>query len=176
MPLRPLTAADLAAYRELMMEAYTLSADAFTTTAEERAREPESWWLRRIADPGGLSAAFGAWDAGRLAGSVALEYAAKPRTRHDVLVLGMYVRAAARGRGLGRALLDAAIRHAAQRPHTRLLTLTVTAGNEAAIRLYEGAGFRAWGTQPMAIATPSGYKDKVHMWRPITRPGDADPG
>ena len=48
-------------YRKLMLEAYVQAADAFTSTAEERAAEPESFWVKRIADPTGLSAAFGAF-------------------------------------------------------------------------------------------------------------------
>lgn len=167
MNLRLLAAADVAAYRTLMMEAYTLAADAFTTTAEERAREPEAWWLRRIADPGGLGVAFGAWQGAALVGGVALEYSPKPKTRHGALLLAMYVQPAARGHGIARALLDAAIDHAGRRPGLRVLTLTVTEGNEAAIRLYERAGFRTWGTEPMAIATSAGYKGRVHMWRPL---------
>lgn len=167
MLLRQLDAADLAAYRTLMLEAYTLAADAFTTTAEERAREPEAWWLRRIADRGGQGAAFGAWQGAALVGSVALEYSAKAKTRHGALLLAMYVRPAARGRGIARALLAAALDHAERRPGTRLVTLTVTEGNDAAIGLYEQAGFRAWGTQPMAIATSAGYKGRVHMWCPL---------
>ena len=62
------------------------------------------------------------------------------------------------------ALLLAAMSHASQRPGTEVVTLTVTEGNAPAIRLYESAGFQVWGLQPMAIATPSGYKGRVHMW------------
>ena len=42
MQIRTLTASDAGRYRELMLEAYTLAPDAFTSTAEEeeRAREP----------------------------------------------------------------------------------------------------------------------------------------
>jgi RimJ/RimL family protein N-acetyltransferase len=158
-----LTAADAPRYRELMLEAYAQAADAFTSTAEERAREPESWWVRRIADATGLTVSFGAEVDGALVGTVALEYSSKPKTRHSALVIGMYVRDSARGQGLGRALLQAALAHAAQRPGIEVVTLTVTEGNAPAIRLYEAAGFSAWGTQPWAIATPSGMKGKVHM-------------
>jgi ribosomal protein S18 acetylase RimI-like enzyme len=163
MLIRPLTAADALAYRELMLEAYVLAADAFTSTAEERAKEPPSWWVQRIGHPHGLHVAFGAEVAGGLLGTVALEYADKPKTRHSALLIGMYVRPSARGQGLGRSLLDAALRHATKRAGVQLVSLTVTEGNEPAIRLYEGAGFVAWGTQPLAIATPSGFKGKVHM-------------
>jgi RimJ/RimL family protein N-acetyltransferase len=165
-----LTASDAAAYRDLMLEAYVLAADAFTSTADERVRAPESWWIKRIADPSGLSASFGAKVGDDLVGTVAIEYSPKPKTKHAALIIGMYVRASARGKGIGRALLDAAIDHASQRPGTLILTLTVTEANESAIRLYREVGFQAWGTQPMAIATPAGYKGKVHMWRAVIAP------
>jgi len=167
MRIRSLTPSDVLSYRELMLEAYVLAADAFTTTAEERGKEPESWWVKRIGDPQGLQVSFGAKIGGGLVGTVALEYAGKPKTRHSALLIGMYVRQHARGKGVGRLLLDAALSHAAERAGVQVVTLTVTEGNEHAIRLYEGAGFVAWGTQPLAIATPSGLKGKVHMSRTL---------
>ena len=158
-----LTAADAGRYRELMLEAYALAADAFVSTPEERAREPASWWTNRIADPSGLTVSFAAELNGELLGTVALEYSPKPKTRHSSLVVGMYVRESARGRGLGRGLLQAALAHSARRPGVEVVELTVTEGNAPAIAMYEAAGFRAWGTQPWAIATPTGLKGKVHM-------------
>jgi RimJ/RimL family protein N-acetyltransferase len=59
--------------------------------------------------------------------------------------------------------LRAALADATQRPEVVVIRLTVTEDNEPAIRLYRQAGFDAWGTQPLAIATPSGFKGKVHM-------------
>ena len=163
MDLRPLNPADAPEYRELMLEAYTLAADAFTSTAEERAAEPMAWWEKRIAGASGLSESFGAFLEGRLVGTVALEYTTKPKTRHAALVLGMYVRPAARGHGAGRALMQAAIAAARARDGIERLHLTVTEGNTPALRLYESVGFAAWGTEPQAIRTPGGFKGKVHM-------------
>lgn len=155
-----------APYRALMLQAYELAADAFTSTAEERATEPESWWIQRIAGPQG--AAFGAFEGDKLVGTVALEFSSKPKTRHKAHVIGMYVSPAARGCGAGKALLAAVIAHAEARAGTLLLTLTVTQGNEPAIQLYRAAGFEVFGTEPLAILTPSGYKGKVHMWRGLS--------
>jgi ribosomal protein S18 acetylase RimI-like enzyme len=161
--IRILVAADALRYRELMLEAYVLAADAFTSTADERSLETEAWWVERIAAANGLRVAFCAEDGSQMLGTVALEYASSPKVRHSAALIGMYVREHARGRGVGRALVDAALADAAQRPGVEVLRLTVTEGNQPAIHLYQQAGFRAWGTQPMAIATPSGYKRKVHM-------------
>jgi RimJ/RimL family protein N-acetyltransferase len=151
-------------YRSLMLEAYELAADAFTSTAEERAAEPEAFWVKRIANPNGLSAAFGAFEGQELVGTVALEFAAKPKTKHKALVIGMYVKPAARGTGAGRALLMAAIEYARSVENLLLLTLTVTEGNASAISLYRSVGFQEYGLEPMAILTPAGYKGKVLMW------------
>jgi ribosomal protein S18 acetylase RimI-like enzyme len=159
-----LTATDAARYRAFMLHAYEAAADAFTSTAEERAAEPESFWVKRIADPGSLSVAFGAFIEDELAGTVTIEFAAKPKTRHKAHLIGMFVSEALRGRGAGRALVEAALAAASERPGVLVVTLTVTQGNDAAIALYESCGFRTFGIEPMAIATPGGFRSKVHMW------------
>jgi ribosomal protein S18 acetylase RimI-like enzyme len=159
-----LTASDAERYRALMLHAYASAADAFTSTPEERAAEPESWWIRRIDDPKGLSQAFGATHNGELVGTVTIEFAAKPKTRHKAHLIGMFVSEAARGLGAGRALVNAALVAAQSRSGVLVVTLTVTEGNTPAIALYESCGFRTFGVEPMAIATPSGFKSKVHMW------------
>jgi RimJ/RimL family protein N-acetyltransferase len=58
----------------------------------------------------------------------------------------------------------AALAAARARPGVRVVTLTVTEGNDAAVGLYARCGFRAFGTEPLAIATPAGFRSKVHMW------------
>lgn len=93
---------DATHYRNLMLEAYELAADAFISTAEERASEPESFWVNRIANTTGMSAVFGAFEGQELVGTVTLEFSAKPKTRHKAVVIGMYVAPAARGAGASR--------------------------------------------------------------------------
>jgi GNAT superfamily N-acetyltransferase len=150
-----------------MLHAYEQEPDAFTSTAEERAAEPLSWWETRIADPQGTKVALGVHHEGRLIGTVALEFSAKPKTRHKVLLIGMFVMSSSRSLGAGRALVEAAIDLARSRPGVTTMGLTVTEGNEPAIRLYNACGFQAFGTEPMAMLTSAGYKGKVHMWRAV---------
>jgi len=172
MHIARLQAADAAQVRTLMLEAYDLAADAFTSTAQERAAEPESFWVKRIADPTGMRVAFGAFEGQDLMGTVALEFSAKPKTRHRALVIGMYVTPSARGKGAARALLEAVVEYARAKEGVLLLTLTVTEGNVPAVDLYRSAGFQVFGVEPMAILTPSGFRAKVHMWLSL-QPGSS---
>lgn len=160
-----LEASDAARYRALMLHAYEAAADAFTSTPEERAAQPDSWWVKRLADAD--SVAFGAFFGDELAGTVTLEFATRSKTRHKAHLIGMFVSEALRGQGAGKALLRAALETAASRPGVLVITLTVTEGNAPAIALYESCGFRTFGIEPMAIATPGGFKSKVHMWLPL---------
>jgi ribosomal protein S18 acetylase RimI-like enzyme len=162
-----LTISEARQYRALMLQAYELAADAFTSTAMERQAEPDSFWVKRISDPSGLSTVFGAFEGQELVGTVALEFSAKPKTRHKALVMGMYVSPKARGMGAGRTLLAAAIELARAREGTHQLTLTVTEGNLPAVSLYKSAGFQSFGIEPMAVLSEQGYKAKVHMWLPL---------
>ena len=150
-----------------MLEAYAGAPDAFVSTAEERAAEAESWWIRRISDPAGLTTSFGAFEKQELLGTIALEFSAKPKTRHKALLIGMYVKPEARRKGFGKALVETALNHLKDRNHIAMVTLTVTEGNASAIKLYREAGFEEFGVEPMAILTPDGYRTKVHMWRRI---------
>jgi ribosomal protein S18 acetylase RimI-like enzyme len=85
----------------------------------------------------------------------------------------MFVHESCRGLDAGAKLVQAALAAARSRPEVRVVTLTVTEGNAPAVRLYKRCGFRQFGVEPMAIATPEGYKSKVHMWLPLGAPGAA---
>jgi len=107
-------------------------------------------------DPGGFLAKpdfLGAWVAvvgGRLAGHVVL---APPRTadvaaallgRDAVMVSRLFVASAARGRGVGAALLEHAVREAHERGLNPVLDVLAT--NSAPIAFYERMGWRLLGT------------------------------
>jgi len=70
----------------------------------------------------------------------------------------------ARGAGVGALLVEACIAEA-RHAGLELLTLTVTAENASAVRLYERHGFAPYGTLRHALKVAGRYHDKLHMVR-----------
>lgn len=95
--------------------------------------------VRRHAD----AAVFVAVDGDRLVGRLSLARDPHPASAH-VADLGLMVSASHRRRGIGRALLDAAVKWA-RMVGVNKLELHVFPWNEPAIRLYERYGFEREG-------------------------------
>ncbi|MET3494814.1 GNAT family N-acetyltransferase [Variovorax boronicumulans] len=164
--VRRLTAADAAAYRALMLNAYATHPSAFTTTVAEREDLPLSWWAQRLgAESDAPSVVYGAFDdSGALVGAAGLSFGGRERERHKATLFGMSVIASARRAGFGRRLVLALLDHARAHGGLRLVQLTVTEGNSAAQTLYERCGFRVFGVEPQAVALDDVFFAKVHMW------------
>lgn len=165
MMIRPLDADDAQAYRALMLEAYGAYPQAFTSSVAERASMPLSWWEKRLDSP--LDCLLGGFDGARLAGIVGLAYEPREKARHKVTLFGMYVTEAYQQKGMGRQLVQAALEEARRHPRLKLIQLTVTAGNEAALALYQRCGFIQYGLEPLAVRVGVDYFDKIYMWREI---------
>lgn len=107
-------------------------------------------------------AVFGCLEGDRPIGMVGVTRASKVKRRHIGSVWGMYVTPRARSRGVGRALLDAAIQQA-RRWGLVQLQLGVTETASTAQRLYERAGFRGWGREPRALHWKGRFVDEHHL-------------
>jgi ribosomal protein S18 acetylase RimI-like enzyme len=79
----------------------------------------------------------------------------------------MYVRPEARRLGVGRLLLAQVLTAADAMPGVRQVTLTVTADNRPARRLYEAHGFVAYGQAPEALFVGGTYHDDLLMVRRV---------
>lgn len=165
MMIRTLGADDAEAYRALMLEAYGVYPQAFTSSVTERAAMPLSWWETRLKSP--LDCLLGAFDGDELAGIVGLAFEPREKARHKVTLFGMYVNAGHQRNGLGRRLVEAALEEARKQPRLKLIQLTVTAGNDAAFALYQRCGFIQYGLEPLAVRVGVEYFDKIHMWREL---------
>lgn len=165
MNIRRLRAGDAQAYRELMLQAYEHHPQAFTSSVRERAVMPMNWWESRLTSR--LDVVLGAFETNQLAGIVGLALDPREKARHKATLFGMYVVDAHRHRGLGQQLLEAVLAEARRHAFLKLVQLTVTAGNDPAIRLYQRCGFALYGLEPQAIRVGDEYFDKILMWREL---------
>ncbi|MFB7600058.1 GNAT family N-acetyltransferase [Streptomyces sp. NPDC056160] len=104
---------------------------------------------------------------GRLVGYIRLGRPTElPANAHVRQIRGLAVAEEARGTGIGRALLRAAVEEA-RRLGARRITLRVLGPNAPARRLYESEGFVVEGVQPEEFHLDGGYVDDVLMGRPL---------
>lgn len=163
--IRRLAQCDLGDYKALRDTMLAAHPQAFSSDAAEgRARTPESYRSRLGLDrPEGGDLTLGAWQRERLLGAISCERDLRVKVRHIAHLVGMMVCADMQGRGVGRALLAECLAEARRAEGLEMLTLSVTAGNRAAIRLYERAGFIRYGSLPCAIRFDGQYHAKDHM-------------
>ena len=152
---------DVAAYREIRLEALERHPEAFGASFEDEAAQPVAAYERRLL----TSDVFGGLIGGALMGIARFSLEPGAKRHHIGVLTGMYVRKSARGGGLASALVQRIIHTA----HGRVerVNLTVTALNEAALRLYQRHGFRIYGTEPDALKVAGRSYDEHLMTREI---------
>jgi ribosomal protein S18 acetylase RimI-like enzyme len=157
--VRKLTPDDVDVFRAVRLEGLRNHPENFGSDADaEEAYPIERWrkWLER----GG---AFGAFVDGELAGVISFGRSAEKKHAHQGSIGAFYVRPAHRGKGIADALMTAALEEAARL--VEHVSLTVTASNETAIRLYKRHGFEIVGHLPASIRVDGVDYDELSMHR-----------
>jgi RimJ/RimL family protein N-acetyltransferase len=163
--VRRLEAHDVAAYRELRLESLKSHPEAFGSSWEDESGKPDAWWTERLK----TNTVFGGWiDDSPLLGVVGLYIHDTIKLRHKGMLVGMYVRPAARGSGLAAALVQRVIEQA--RGTVEEICLRVVASNTIAHRLYSAAGFEPYGLERRALKIGDEYFDEVLMALPLRKP------
>jgi GNAT superfamily N-acetyltransferase len=160
---------DADALMSLRREALETHPLAFVASVEDDVGLSPEFVRRSLADTR-AGAVFGHFEADALTGMVGLVHLSRVKTRHAGMIWGMYVSARSRRRGAGRALLEAAIDQA-RAWGLEQVRLGVTEAAPEARRLYESAGFRAWGLEPRALAWQGHFVDEHHMTLHLRDPG-----
>ncbi len=83
MQIRRLIPDDTPAYREMMLKAYELHPDAFTSSVAERAAKPMSWWESRLnSNPPASEVVIGALIGNSLVGVAGIAFETREKARH----------------------------------------------------------------------------------------------
>jgi GNAT superfamily N-acetyltransferase len=161
LPIRRLDTGDAEALVALRRQALETEPLAFASSVDDDiglALDSVQTFLRDRE----AQAVFGHFDRADLVGMVGLVRASKVKQRHKATIWGMYVLPRARSKGLGGALLDAAVQQAREW-RVELLHLCVTEAAPLAKRLYEAAGFREWGREARALHWKGRFVDDHHL-------------
>ena len=165
MIIRTLTEADAQVYRDIRLRMLKEEPAAFTASYEEFSQQPLSRLIERLRNENDQPDNFslGAFEGEQLLGTVGLWRETGIKTRHKASIWGMYVASEARGRGLGRALLQAAISRAKAVPDLEQVQLGVVATQTAARQLYASLGFVVFGEEKRAVKIGDRYLDEEWM-------------
>jgi len=138
--IRELTLADASSYRAIRLEGLRLAPEAFGSSYEEEISRSDEEFARRITGRPGIM--FGGFDPGAAG------------------LVGMYVRPAYRGRGLGARLIERILQHARQIGGIAVVQLGVGCDNHAARALYDRMGFKTYGIERKALKIGERFIDE----------------
>jgi putative acetyltransferase len=126
-------------------------------------------WRKRLAEPPEGMYSLVACADSEVVGQLGLHTSIRPRRRH-VADLGLAVRDDWQGKGVGSALMQAAVDLADRWLNIERLELNVYTDNEPAVRLYQKFGFAIEGTLARYAFRDGGYVDAYMMAR-LRQPG-----
>lgn len=163
MEIRLLNENDAASYWELRLEALKNHPEAFGSSYEEAVlrENPVESVKRNFSNPDNFT--FGAFEGDSLIGMVTLLRESIQKMQHRGNIYAMYVQQQYGGRGIGTALMKAAIQQARSLNGLEQLNLAVVTSNDSANQLYRKLGFIVFGTEKHALKIGDSYVDEHHM-------------
>jgi GNAT superfamily N-acetyltransferase len=148
MEIRRLRQGDEDVLKAVRLRGLAEDPSAFAATLEQERRFTPDVWTSRVTNES--SATFLAEDGGPV-GTATVIPDDRPATAQ---LVGMWVAPEARGKGIGRLLVDTVAAWARDRG-VRRVTLWVTEGNDPARALYERAGFADTGERQPLPSDPA---------------------
>ena len=173
--IRPLTESDAEIYHALRLRALKEHPTAFAQPYESQATTSIGDVALRLRDTSESPHDFilGIFSREALIGMVGLRRERGDRLQHKGTIWGMYIAAEVQEQGLGRALIQEAIKRASNMTGLEQISLGVISGNDSARNLYLSLGFESFGLEKRAIVINEEYHDDELMQMFLNQKGQA---
>jgi len=165
MEVRILTEADGEAFWNIRLRALRDDPESFGSSYEEileRGIAGATQSLRK-RDTSPDDATFGAFEGGTLVGIAGFRREEEVKKRHKGVIWGMYVPREMRGKGIGKALLQAAIAYAKTLSQLEQINLSFVLTSREARQLFISLGFEPYGLERHALKLHDRYFDHELM-------------
>jgi ribosomal protein S18 acetylase RimI-like enzyme len=164
MDVRILTEKDAEAFWNIRLRALRDNPESFGATFEEfleRGIAGVTQGLRKkTTSPDDVT--FGAFER-TIVGIAGFRREEEAKRHHKAVIWGMYVPREARGKGIGKALLEAAIAYAKTLPDLEQINLSVVLTSREARGLFISLGFEPYGLERHALKLQNKYFDQELM-------------
>jgi ribosomal protein S18 acetylase RimI-like enzyme len=161
--IRLVTSDDAPEYSRLRLEALEGDPEAFSSSVDEHRSLSLDEIRRRIGQGSQEQFMMGAFENGRLLGTVGFYREKGLKTRHKGRVWGVYVTPRKRRTGLARKMLEVLLLRVAAIDGVDQVLLSVASTQLAARHLYASMGFQSWGLEPRALRVGDQFIDEEYM-------------
>ena len=169
MEVRKLTETDAEAFWNIRLRALRDNPESFGASYEEFLERDIAGIAQglRKRDTAPDDATFGAFEGTTLVGIAGFRREVEVKRRHKGIIWGMYVPLEMRGKGIGKALLQAAIAYAKTLPDLEKINLSVVLTSKEARQLFIAQGFEPYGLEKHALKLHDRYFDQELMTLPL---------
>lgn len=165
MEVRRLTEADAEAFWNIRLRALRDDPESFGASYTEILERGIAGIAQGLgkSDLAADDATFGAFEGAQLIGITGFRREKEVKRRHKGVIWGMYVPREVRRKGVGKALLEAAIAYARTLPGLEQINLSVVLTSREARHLFISLGFETYGLERNALKLGDQYFDQELM-------------
>lgn len=140
---------DAEKYRRIRLASLKNTPEAFASSYEEEKDLSIEEFQNKLQSKSAFT--YGAFEQGELVGIITLYQENLNKLLHRAHIGAMYVSPLKRGSGIGKALMEEAIKKAKSIEGVEQLYLAVVSSNESAKRMYSSLGFEVFGTEKKGL-------------------------